>query len=671
MAPTLSGLLLLVLAGASAALARAADDLFDLPLADLLQVEIRSAGKRDEEIRDIPASVTILTREEIQRYGWVTFEELLRNVPGFFVLDTLDEQPIGTRGVAGGSVLILVNGVPQNRSMQLILPVESIDRVEIVRGPMSVIYGDNAFLGVINVRTNDIGRHGPRLSLSGGGRNGGQAFARLGAVGEDGFVALNAGASRTDGLDGAYADMMGPGQLPTLDPRMHRSMDGDMDRSDLSLDLSAGWGDWVMDARWTRRHAGVYILTPSFDDGNRAYITDWSTAVGWERAFGETLGLRARAQANGRDIDVHELDFLTPEIDGWQRSSFLRWETELNLLWRPIPKLNLLAGYRYQQFQDIGNRLVALPVADITERVSDFGSQDLFLDLAWDANDRLRLTGGARWSLPTGRYRYALENRLDGTRIDDTRDKDDRNLVTGRVAALWSIDRSQVLKAIWGTSARDNEDFRFIEPERIETTELVYVQTRQAWSLTASLFQNEVSNLLRFIQRIDPDTGRFVPVTKTDGEWRTRGLELIGELRLLPKLNLSAGLTWQSTEDRETDVEPGYSPRLLGYLKADYRRGPLTYAAYARYVGGMESDYTEVDGPDAVAFDRLGEPVDGYWDLGLNLRYRRPGAGLYANLNISNLLDTEIRYPARDLTDFERGMIGPGRIVTVTLGWAF
>ncbi|MCU0934723.1 MAG: Plug domain-containing protein, partial [Gammaproteobacteria bacterium] len=101
MAPTLSGLLLLVLAGASAALARAADDLFDLPLADLLQVEIRSAGKRDEEIRDIPASVTILTREEIQRYGWVTFEELLRNVPGFFVLDTLDEQPIGTRGVAG------------------------------------------------------------------------------------------------------------------------------------------------------------------------------------------------------------------------------------------------------------------------------------------------------------------------------------------------------------------------------------------------------------------------------------------------------------------------------------------------------------------------------------------------------------------------------------------
>jgi outer membrane receptor protein involved in Fe transport len=669
--PTLSALLLLVLPAADAASAREAEQLFDLPMDDLLALEIRSAGKRDEEIRDIPASVTVLTREEIERYGWVTFEELLRNVPGFFVLDTLDEQPIGTRGVAGGSALILVNGIPQNRAMQLILPVESIDRVEIIRGPMSVIYGDNAFLGVINVRTNDIGRHGPRVSLGAGSRKSAQAFARLGTEGDDRFIVLNAGAYRTDGLDGAYADMLGPEQLAALDPRMHRSMDGDMDRQDLSLDLSAGWGDWVLDARWTRRHAGFYVLTPSFDDGNRGYITDWSAAVGWERALSDTLGLRARVQGNGRDIDVDELDFLTPELDGRQESAFRRWETELNLLWKPTPELDLLAGYRYQQFQDIGNRLVALPVADVTEAVSDFGSHDLFADLAWDASERLRLTGGVRWSLPTGVYRYRLENRSAGTRIDETRDKDERNLVTGRVAALWSLDQGQVLKAIWGTSARDNEDFRFIEPERIETAELVYVQTRPRWGLTASLFQNQVSNLLRFIQRVDPDTGLFEPETQTDGEWRTRGLELIGELRPRPDLNLSAGLTLQRTEDRETDLEPGYSPRLLGYLKADYRRGPLTYAAYARYVGGLEADYTEVEGPDSVTVERLGERVDGEWDLGLNLRYRHPGTGLYANLNVSNLLDAEIRYPAKDLADFERGLIGPGRVVTVTLGWAF
>jgi outer membrane receptor protein involved in Fe transport len=70
-APRLGPLLALgLLAGAPAVLAAPdAADLLDLPFADLLEVEIRSAGKREEQIRDIPASVTILTRGDIARYG--------------------------------------------------------------------------------------------------------------------------------------------------------------------------------------------------------------------------------------------------------------------------------------------------------------------------------------------------------------------------------------------------------------------------------------------------------------------------------------------------------------------------------------------------------------------------------------------------------------------------
>ena len=45
--------------------------------------------------------------------------------------------------------------------------------------------------------------------------------------------------------------------------------------------------------------------------------------------------------------------------------------------------------------------------------------------------------------------------------------------------------------------------------------------------------------------------------------------------------------------------------------------------------------------------------------------------GLYGDLNVSNLLDAEIRYPAKEFVDFERGLIGPGRIITATAGWEF
>jgi outer membrane receptor for ferrienterochelin and colicin len=145
----------------------AVEDLIDLPFQDALAVRIESAGKREEQIRDIPASVTLKTRDEIARYGWVSFEELLRSVPGFYVFSNTEDRFIGTRGAAFGGVQVLVNGIPQHPSLQktltgteiaqLDIPVESIDGVEMIRGPMSVVYGNNAFQGVINVVSNHIG----------------------------------------------------------------------------------------------------------------------------------------------------------------------------------------------------------------------------------------------------------------------------------------------------------------------------------------------------------------------------------------------------------------------------------------------------------------------------------------------------------------------------------
>ncbi len=656
-------------------------DLLDLPFEDLLQVEIRAAGKRDEQIRDIPASVTILTREEIQRYGWVTFEELLRNVPGFFILDTIDERLIGNRGTVGGGVQLLVNGVPQHQTRQkaltipeiahLNIPVESIDRIEVIRGPMSVIYGNNAFLGVINVVTNGIGRNGPRVSASYGSRDSGRLFARMGTATDEGFVVLNAGGYRTNGLDGAYEDMMGAGQLAALVPGMHSSLDGDVTQRDLSLDLSAGRGEWTADLRYTQKQYGVYLFTPSFDDGNRLRLTTWHAALGWEHAISETLGLRASTVVSDENADLHEIDAVYPALDGDQLQRYRRWDVEVDLVWDPFPNLNLLAGYRFRLVDDIENAASVPPLVDTTNRVGRFATHDLFTELGWSPTDRLRLIGGVRFSLLPDSYHYTSDNFLTGTRLAEDIPVDDRNLITGRVAALWSLDARQVLKLIWGTAAQDNDQIQFTQPERIETTELVYVQTRPAWTLSASLFRNRTSNIVRIIQRVDPDTGDYRAVDDNSGEWTTNGLELIGELSPLPALNLSASATWQHTEDQATGIDPGYSPALLLKLKADYTRGPMTYAAYAHFVGSMDADWNFVDGANPGVTERIGERVDPYWNLGANLRYRHPGNGFYANLNVSNLLDAEIRYPARELADFERGLIGVGRVITATVGWEF
>ena len=368
-------------------------DLLDLPFEDLLQVEIRSAGKREEQIRDIPASVTIVTREDIERYGWVTFEELLRNVLGFYLLDNTEDRFIGTRGAVGGGVQFLVNGIPQHPSLQKTLSgteiarldilVESIDRVEIIRGPMSVIYGNNAFQGVINVVTNEIDQGGSRVSASLGSRQSGQLFGRVGTTFDDGFVVLNARGYKTGGLTGAYVDMMSPGQLAALDPAMRSDMDGDMDQRVGSLDLSAQWRGWQANVRYNRRDYGLYIVTPPFDEGSRIGLDTLHASLGYAHRFSDDLGLKLTGIYSTEHYHAYQYDFLRPEISGDQDQSSRRAELELGLRWRPTATLEGTAGYRLLHIDGVENRVDIPSFLHTRVLLDPVTTHDLFAQASW------------------------------------------------------------------------------------------------------------------------------------------------------------------------------------------------------------------------------------------------------------------------------------------------
>ncbi len=652
-----------------------------MPFHDVLAVRIRSAGKREEQIRDIPASVTIVTREDITRYGWVTFEDLLRNVPGFFLLDNTEDRFIGTRGAVGGGVQILVNGIPQHPSLQktltgteiarLDIPVESIDRIEIIRGPMSVIYGNNAFQGVINVVTNAIDQSGPRASASLGSQQSGRLFGRVGRVFDNGFVVLNAGAYQTNGLTGAYADMMGAEQLAALSPAMHRDMDGDLDQRLGSIDLSAEWRGWQANLRYNRRDYGIYAFTPAFDEGTRIQLDTLHASLGYAYRFSDDLGLRITGIYSAEHYDAYQVDFLLPEVDGEQIQDSERWELELDLHWRPTTTLDAIAGYRLLRIDGVENRVDVPPFLDARVRLKPVTTHDLFAQASWRIVDPLRLIGGLRVSLLPDEYRKIEWLQANEVPRSESVPNEDTRPLNGQLALLWAPTPDQVLKLAWGTASQDVDQFNLPDAERIQTLELNYTLTRPRGILSAGLFQNRLSQLARTIQRIDPDTGLYTTVDDNSGRWRTRGLELIAEARPLPGLDLDASLTWQQTEDQGTGIDPGYSPALLAKLGASWRGGPMTYAAYAHYVDEMDADWDFVAGPEQGVVQHIGERVPGYWNVGLNLRWDPAGAGPYGAVNVSNLLDTEIRYPANELADFERGLIGPGRVLTLTLGYAF
>jgi outer membrane receptor for ferrienterochelin and colicin len=120
-------------------------------------------NKHKQNIDLIPASITVYTKEDIDRLGARNLLDLIRITPGFAELGDNNERIIGTRGTSSTSlqdILILINGhrisdVFTNTNGPDWLSLDYVEQVEIMRGPGSALYGENAFSGVINIITKD------------------------------------------------------------------------------------------------------------------------------------------------------------------------------------------------------------------------------------------------------------------------------------------------------------------------------------------------------------------------------------------------------------------------------------------------------------------------------------------------------------------------------------
>ncbi len=127
---------------------------------------VYGAAKYDQKITEAPASITIITADQIRKYGYRNIPQLLNSVPGFYTTYDRTYDFLGVRGFNrpgdyNSRILLLVDNHRLNDAIFDQAPIGSdspidvdlIDRVEIIRGPSSSLYGTNAFFGVINVIT--------------------------------------------------------------------------------------------------------------------------------------------------------------------------------------------------------------------------------------------------------------------------------------------------------------------------------------------------------------------------------------------------------------------------------------------------------------------------------------------------------------------------------------
>ena len=139
-----------------------------------------SALKRPQTVLKSPAIMSVITSKQIKQMGFRTLIDVLKIVPGFYVsMDETGEREIAVRGVlddASQKIKVLIDGhsindVWRGGAMWNFddLPVENIKRIEVIRGPGSALYGQNAFLAVVNIITKDTDDiDGFQVTTSGG-----------------------------------------------------------------------------------------------------------------------------------------------------------------------------------------------------------------------------------------------------------------------------------------------------------------------------------------------------------------------------------------------------------------------------------------------------------------------------------------------------------------------
>ncbi len=142
------------------------DAMVKMSLEELLNLSVISATKTEQKISEAPAIISIITQQQIKERGYRTVGEALQSVTGFDLLHDRFQYNLGVRGINGGLrawsriVKVMIDGQPvsyrpssENFLGRELIPLSVIERIEIVRGPASALYGSNAFLGVINIIT--------------------------------------------------------------------------------------------------------------------------------------------------------------------------------------------------------------------------------------------------------------------------------------------------------------------------------------------------------------------------------------------------------------------------------------------------------------------------------------------------------------------------------------
>ena len=530
----------------------------DAELQELLELNLEEltvsiASKREEKISDAPGIVNVLTAQEIRASGSRTLMEALERMPGVFGHHNahFGEHSVGIRGDVPTSgnyhTLILLNGRPVREGVSGSLdfvtlrttPLSIVERIEVVRGPGSVLYGTNAFSGVVNIITKRAKKVAEgEVSVSYGSFNSRGTEFYAGSAGEDYNISSSLLLRQSDGFNVSGNDIT--------------TNFGSDNRADTNANFTLnadykGFTVNVMNSYLEQDLLQIPNAFPFSDGWFRQRMID----LGYTHEISDDWQLKLNAAHTKWDQRYISL----VKLDGND------WNNEITLDGKLSKNVNLLVGGTYQRL--IGDDLLTGAAWDTT-RLGAYSQLD------YSPTDWLKLVAGIQMNDP------------EGVKKD----------FSPRAGAIFQFNDNWGGKLLYGEafrSAYPTEQFislpgfivgdPSLKPEKVSTIDAQIFYRNKGYYAALTVFESHHQDTIAI------SGANYVNGSDID----TRGLTLEGEARINADWKLRSSFSYQENEDALGNDDVFASPNWIAKAGFTYTGWDgISLDVFDRYTGNSE-----------------------------------------------------------------------------------
>ncbi len=648
---------------------------FTQEIETLWGIEVTTASKSAEKISDAPGIVSVVTKEEITNFGSTSLSDILNRLTSMYMIHagTFTWNVASIRGQNVSSfdthTLVLVNGRPMrdgvtggmNSVFYNAFPVEGIERIEVIRGPGSVLYGSNAYAGIINIITTKAEKETHFQTSIMAGSFGTKNINFGGGVYVNEDLNINLGGRWYDDEGSDFGGVAG------LDKTEKKSWTKDnksvfLNLNYKSLTINGGYAEMnpfalVSPLKWENEHSldsNIYKYTA----GDEVKLLKHTFVdVGYSHNFNDNYSLSTNLTLNRRvwmgDENITDAQHPNGNQLSLTKADSKNILAEVTFHGSPRENLNFVFGGTFDFNLFDGENFGRNPDGSLF--VDELMMASSYLQIDYTVFDKLKFILGSQVNVPIG---------------------SDPN-ISPRAGIIYNANDHLGFKALYSTAFRspypqekDVQHFSYfgnedLKPELIATTEIqAFFQNEKIFtSLTA--YKSHLSDLIK-IQSVSDTLGFYegqaVQRTyKNIGIFDFMGIEFEGKYNINSKLTAFANFTYQVNEgdldDDETIKDAAIWPNTMAKIGLMYSCETFSAGVYNSYFGKPTAvvdildaegvspdspDYTQSLNPEATAYNLLSLNINLHLFKLFNVNSDKELTfGIYGD----NLLDESIWFP--------------------------